>query len=158
MRDSGVFMAQGDEYQKDIAAKLAALVRSCEDGAAGYETAAADVALPAYRDLLLGYAGQRAMFAQDLAAESERLGTTAPTEGSVGGVLHRGWLDVKAALTGNDEHAILASCVRAEGEAIKAYEAALSTRLPSRLETLLRRQYADVKEAYDVLSRLRGSS
>jgi uncharacterized protein DUF2383 len=46
--------------------------------------------------------------------------------GSVRGSMHRAWTNIKSAITGINEHAVLAECERDEDAAKHAYEAALS--------------------------------
>ena len=61
----------------------------------------------------------------ELESEVKRLGGT-PEEGTmILGKLHRGWMDIKAAITGSDSDAILNSCEYGEQAIIKAYEDAL---------------------------------
>jgi len=51
-----------------------------------------------------------------------------PEEGTrVTGKFFRAWMDVKAALTGNDRHEILASCEYGEDKAQQTYEDVLET-------------------------------
>ena len=45
-------------------------------------------------------------------------------------------------------------CGRGEKEAVERYQEALTTRLPAPIEALVRRQYEEVKEAYETLRTL----
>ena len=48
-----------------------------------------------------------------------------------------------------DENGLLFECGRGEKEAVRRYQEALMARLPAWLERLVRRQYEEVKEAYE---------
>ncbi len=76
--------------------------------------------------------------------------------GSVSGSVHRGWINLKAALSSNEPHAVLAECERGEDSAVAAYKEALDNQdldLPTR--ELLNRQYHEVKGAHDKVKQLR---
>ncbi|MEO7318692.1 MAG: PA2169 family four-helix-bundle protein, partial [Chthoniobacteraceae bacterium] len=80
------------------------------------------------------------------------------TAGSVSGALHRGWIDLKAALTSKDEHAILAECERGEDSAVAHYTEALADEgLPGHVTATLQTQYKAVKAAHDRVRDLRDS-
>lgn len=58
--------------------------------------------------MFLEYAQQRSELAAELQHEVSKLGGVPEKSGSVGGSLHRGWMNLKAAITGKDEGAIVA--------------------------------------------------
>ena len=87
-----------------------------------------------------------------------RLGGDPEKSGSVAGSLHRGWLNLKSALTGKDDHAV---CRRERGEdgAVKNYKDALAkNNLPGDLRTIIQRQFAQVQAAHDQVGSLRDAS
>jgi uncharacterized protein (TIGR02284 family) len=45
--------------------------------------------------------------------------------------MHRAWTNIKSAITGMSEHAVLAECERGEDVAKAAYETALQKSLPA---------------------------
>ena len=65
------------------------------------------------------------------------------------GSLHRGWLDIKSAITGKDDHAIVTEAERGEDVAKSAYESALKETLPTSAQTLVQQQAAKVRQAHD---------
>ena len=71
------------------------------------------------------------------------------------GSLHRGWLDIKSAVTGKDDHAIVAEAERGEDVAKTAYENALKEALPASAQTLVQQQSAKVRQAHDQVRDLR---
>jgi uncharacterized protein (TIGR02284 family) len=69
--------------------------------------------------------------------------------------LHRGWIDLKSALTGGDEHAILAECERGEDSAVEQFQKAVEDDLPPALQEVVSRQYGEIKAAHDRIRDLR---
>jgi uncharacterized protein (TIGR02284 family) len=80
--------------------------------------------------------------------EVRRLGGEPAEAGSITGSLHRGWMGLKAALTGDDDRAILDECERGEESALAAYRAALGVDMPAAVRTSVERQFAEVREAH----------
>ena len=105
------------------------LIQTCIDGQKGFEAAAKAIDDPSIKDELVGYSWQRQQFATDLRSHGfQVIHRRAPeTHGSTSGALHRGWMNVKSALGGNDKHAILAECERGEDAAEEAYRKAMGT-------------------------------
>ena len=69
--------------------------------------------------------------------------------------LHRGWIDVKGAIVGKDQHSILAECERGENVIKKKYESLLPKVAGSPVTSLLNDQYAQVKMSHDRIRDLR---
>ena len=92
---------------------------------------------------------QRARFAAELQREVRRLGGEPEETGSTAAVLHRGWMSIKSAVTGEDEGAVISECERGEDSAVDAYEEALKTDLPNDVKEIVSRQFSQVKEAHD---------
>ena len=85
------------------------LIETLKDGQEGFKQAAESVRNPALKALFSDYSQQRSRFAAALQSEARRQGETEPeNSSSATGALHRGWINLKSAITGGDEHAILA--------------------------------------------------
>jgi len=140
---------------KRIVAALNALVETCKDGEKGYKNAAADVRDLTFRAIFTHYSQQRAQFAAALQSIIERYGGYAENNGSVVGALRRGWLDLKSALEGGTDQAVLNGCERGEEAARRDYETAMRKALPQDVELLVRAQYAAILQAHDEIRRLR---
>ena len=126
------------------------LIETCKDGQEGFRTAAEAVTRPDLKTLFGTYSQQRAQFAAELQNEVLRLGDDPEKTGSVAASLHRGWIDLKSAVTGRDDIAIISECERGEGSAVRNYEDAVNDEdLPENLREIVRRQFAQVKEAHD---------
>jgi len=101
--------------------------------------------------------GQVEEHASELAWRYHECGDPEKT-GSVAGALHRGWIDLKAAVSAKDEHAVLAECERGEDSAVEEYREALEhSELPPEVHGVIARQYASVQEAHDRVRDLRDS-
>jgi uncharacterized protein (TIGR02284 family) len=132
-----------------VSSTLNQLIQTCKDGENGFRTAAEGVDDPNLRRLFESYSQQRAEFAAELQLEVERLGETPAEEGHAVAALHRGWMNMKSAVTGKDEGAIIAECERGEDFAVQAYERALRTPLSADLKGLVDRQFLKIREAHD---------
>ena len=78
---------------------------------------------------------------------------------STAGAMHRAWINLKSAITSQDDHAILAECERGEDSAISEYKKAMeSNDLTSPIRDTISRQYTDVKAAHDRVKALRDAS
>ena len=85
----------GNASTKDYVSTLNDLIETCKDGEEGYKKAAENVQRTDLQNVFREYATQRAQFANELQREVARIGGKPETSGTVGGAMHRGWLDVK---------------------------------------------------------------
>ena len=131
------------------------LIETCKDGQNGFQTAAEGVKRSDVKTLFGQYSQQRAKFAGELQAEVLRLGGDPTETGSVAATLHRGWIDIKSAVTGQDENAVISECERGEDAAVANYQDALANEnLPTDIRSIIERQSAQVKEAHDRIRNL----
>ncbi|WP_426058773.1 ferritin-like domain-containing protein [Hymenobacter sp. B1770] len=99
---------------------------------------------------------QSQQFANQLNAYLSQEGGARQTSTTVKGKFYRAWMDAKAALTGNDEKAILGSNIYGEEWAIKAYEEALNDNtLTGVMRQAVDRQYAQSQKTYHELKSLK---
>src|SRR5918911_5770041 len=117
------------------------LIETCKDGQEGFRQAAEGVKHGELKTLFHTYSQQRAQFAGELQGEVRRLGGDPERTGSVAASLHRGWINLKSAVTGKDDAAIITECERGEQVAVKNYEDALKKDLPGDVRALVERQY-----------------
>ena len=135
------------------------LIETLKDGQEGFKQAAESVSNPELKSLFSDYSEQRSRFATALQSEARKHGETEPeTSSSATGALHRGWINLKSAITGGDEHAILAECERGEDSAVEEYKKALDDSLSQSAQELVSRQFADIKAAHDRIKSLRDAS
>lgn len=132
------------------------LIETCLDGENGFRTSAEELKDANVTRVFTSYAQQRAEFATQLKQEVRRLGGDPDDSGHATAAAHRGWINLKAAITGHDTHAIVAEAERGEDVAKKAYTKAIeSGDLPPETRQLVERQFMQVKEAHDYVRALR---
>ena len=131
------------------------LIETCRDGEKGFQTAAEGLKSTEIKTVFLDYSRQRAQMVRELQDEVRRLGGDPEKSGSVAGSLHRGWMDIKSAVTGRDEGSILAEAERGEDVAKGVYEDALQEALPSTTLALIQQQANKVRQAHDRVRDLR---
>jgi uncharacterized protein (TIGR02284 family) len=134
------------------------LIETCKDGREGFTTAAQDARDPELSRVFSNYAAERARFVAELQQRVSALGGDPDQHGSLGAALHRGWMDLKAALASNEPHAVLSECERGEDAAKANYRDALETfDLDDQTRALVQRQAAAIQEAHDHVKQLRDS-
>ncbi len=138
-----------------ITAVLNGLIETCKDGQQGYQHAAVNISNDRLRPILQSLAAQRGQFAAQLQTLVRSLGEDAETNGSMVGAVHRGWIDLKAAVSNHDEKAILSECERGEDSAVDQYEEALAEGLPVNVRAIVVAQGRAVKESHDEIRGLR---
>ena len=141
---------------KDITAILNDLVETSKDGEKGFRKAAEDTQDTELRSKFLQRGEDCAKGAADLQQIVARLGGKPEKGGSVAGALHRGWVDVRAAVAKRDDVAILEECERGEDVAKATYRKALEEEsLPSDIRSVVQRQYDGVIRNHDEIRNLR---
>jgi uncharacterized protein (TIGR02284 family) len=146
------------EERDEVVSTLNNLIETCKDGEEGYRWAADKIEDSELKSLFNRYAQQRAQFASELRTEVQRLGGDPEDSGSAGGALHRGWINIKSAVTGGDREAIISECERGEDVAVESYQKAMDEGLPSNLQSVVQQQYSQVKEAHNSIRSLERAS
>jgi uncharacterized protein (TIGR02284 family) len=67
--------------------------------------------------------------------------------------VHRGWIDLKAALSGGDGGAIVAACETGEDHTLAAFERVVNVGITGESLTIVEKQYGKIKEAHTRLVR-----
>jgi uncharacterized protein (TIGR02284 family) len=138
----------------EIISTLNELIETCKDGERGFREAAEAIDEPRLRSLFDQYSQQRSEFARELQFEVTSLGGSPERSGSMAGAMHRGWINLKSAVTGKDRKAIIAEAERGEDIAVKTYREALARGLPDDLASIIERQYRRILEAHDTVRSL----
>ncbi|MEP6777223.1 MAG: PA2169 family four-helix-bundle protein [Chthoniobacterales bacterium] len=139
---------------------LNSVIETLKDGQEGFRQAAEAVKDGQLKSLFNELSLQRSKFAGELQNEAINLGEPKPEDSSsTAGAMHRAWINLKSAITSQDDHAILAECERGEDSAVAEYKKAMEEKeLSSPVRDILSRQYTEVKAAHDRVRNLRDAS
>ena len=132
-----------------VIATLNGLIETCKNGEEGFRTAAEGVSDQAVKTAFAKIARDRWQMARELQDEVQGLGGNPETSGSVGGAVHRGWMNIKSVVTGRDDQKIIAEAERGEDVAKAAFQAALDEPLPTQVRALVERLAVQVRAAHD---------
>ena len=144
--------------KSDVVSTLNDLIETCRDGQNGFQAAAEGVSNGELKTLFLEYSRQRASFVGELQDEVRRLGGDPQRTGSLAASLHRGWIDIKSAVTGEDESAVISECERGEEAAVENYREALGADLPTNVRAIVERQFSQIRAARDRVRALERAS
>lgn len=135
------------------------LIETLKDGQEGFKQAAESVKDPQLKSLFSEYSQQRARFAVELRSKAQSPDDReSKMSGSAAGALHRGWINLKSAVTKGDDHAILAECERGEDSAVEEYRKALNDGLAAPVQEIVSRQYVEIRQAHDRVKQLRDAT
>ncbi len=139
----------------NIVSILNELVETSKDGEKGFRSAAEDSKNAELQAVFLRRAQDCAKGAADLQQLVVRLGGSPEKGGSAAGAVHRGWVDLKAAVASRTDLAILEECERGEDVAKAHYRKALEETLPEDIRAVVQRQYDGVVRNHDQIRDLR---
>ncbi len=142
----------------DVISTVNGLIETCKDGQEGFKQAAEGIQNSQLKSVFYELGQQRAQFVGELQGLVRELGGDPENSGSFTGAIHRGWINIKSAVTGQDDTAILNECERGEDVAKNAYKQALELNLPANVQSTIQTQYSAVQTAHDQVKALRDSS
>ena len=143
------------EHSTEIST-LNTLIATTIDSVTGYEDAASNSEAGRFQQLFRDRASERQRVVEDLRAEVRRLGGDPEDDGSLMGKTHQRFLDLKAAITGRDEKAIINEVERGEDYLKEKFETALNhDTLSGECRAAVERAYQSVREGHDQMSQLK---
>lgn len=120
----------------------------------GYQEAAEEVKSADLKAKLSQFSQQRAGFVSDLEGFAKQYGldskdnTAESVVTDAAAAVHRGWINIKSAITGQDDSAVLAAAETGEATALKAYETALSSSdIPAGAKSVFQQQHDAILQA-----------
>lgn len=131
------------------------LIETLKDGENGFKAAADAIDEPDLKSLFMQYSNQRARYISELETFATQFGGKVDESGSIAGALHRGWMNLKSALSSKDVQAILNECERGEDNAVKEFSEALHEELPASVKAVISDQYGEIKSVHDNVKRMR---
>ncbi len=152
---------KGMSQTSTVISTLNSLIETLKDGQEGFRQASEGAQDSQLKTLLSEYSLQRSKFAGELQSHVIQLGESNPEDSSsTAGAMHRAWINIKTAVAGQDDHAILAECERGEDSAVAEYKKAMEedSNLSAPIRETVSRQYQDVKAAHDIIRSLRDAA
>jgi uncharacterized protein (TIGR02284 family) len=143
------------EHSTEIST-LNTLIATTIDSINGYEDSAQNIDNERFREIFRQRANERQQVVEQLRAEVRRLGGNPEDDGSFLGKAHQRFEDLKAAITGRDEKAIINEVERGEDYLKGKFEAALnSDELTGESRSVVERCYQSVRSGHDQMSSLK---
>lgn len=136
------------------------LVETLKDGEKGFASAAEklqDSDRPHWAETLQRLSAQRASFCREIVDMGHEYSADVDESGSATATLHRGWLSLKDALTGDDAGGVLGAAVTGEDHAVSEYEKALKGDLSTGFREVVSRQHAAIAQARDEVKGLQAA-
>lgn len=137
---------------------LNGLIATTLDSADGYRAAATDTDSHRFADMFRSRAGEREQVVQQLRAEVTRLGGAPEEDGTLLASAHRAFLNLKAAITGNDDAAVVSTVEDGEDHIKAKYEAAMADEdVSPAVRALIQSAYQSVRAGHDQMRDLKHS-
>jgi uncharacterized protein (TIGR02284 family) len=132
------------------------LIATTIDSITGYEDSAENIDNERFRQIFRQRADERQQVIESLRAEVRRLGGDPEDGGSFLGKAHQRFEDLKAAVTGRDEKAIINEVERGEDYLKDKFETALDgDTLSGESRAVVERCYQSVRSGHDQMSQLK---
>jgi uncharacterized protein (TIGR02284 family) len=144
-----------NEQIGDALKKLSGTLR---DGEKGFSEAAEKATDPSLKTMFSELSSQRAQMANELELMTRQYGETPREGGSVVAALHRGWINVRDAISGGGDEAVVAESLRGEDTARGNYEEVLRDDLPADVKSVAESQYSKIKASYEKMAELKGQT
>lgn len=136
------------EFKEEIANNLNQLLEKTYDAEKGYKDAASNVKDAKMKAFLEEQAKQRYDFGHDIKQEIKAFDQKPDKGGSAKGSLHRTWMDVKTAFSGNENETVMEEVQRGEKAAIEDYDDILAEKeLPPSTKAMLQGQRQKIEQA-----------
>ena len=137
------------------------IIQTLEDGQKGFASAAEKAEKDGREDLALEfrqYSEQRAMFSNELRTHAADRGFEIDAGPSMAGTMHRGWMKLKDALSGDDVGGLLDAAEQGEDHAVAEYARAMDDDIDGELRTLLGQQFTEIQATHDRVRNLRDAT
>ncbi len=143
------------EPSKDVISTLNTLIETSKNGEEGFRLSAQHAQDLELKTLLERYADDCARAVRELQQAVTESGGKPEDRGTVAGAMHRGWVNIRTAVTSKDDDVILEECERGEDHAKEIYQKALKENLPANVRALVQRQYDGAVQHHNRIRDLR---
>ena len=137
---------------------LNGLIATTIDSVDGYRESAKDATSPQLKETFLARADERQQVADNLRQKVSALGGNPEDDGTLLAGAHRAFVDLKAAVAGNDDKAVVAEVERGEDHIKAKFEDALKDdELSPDARSAIESAFSSVKAGHDEMSALKHS-
>jgi uncharacterized protein (TIGR02284 family) len=145
-----------DHNHSDEISTLNTLIATTIDSVTGYETSAQEIENSRFREIFRERANERQRVVSELQGEVRRLGGQPEEGGSFLGKAHQRFEDLKSAITGGDDQAIINEVERGEDYLKEKFETALKAgTLSGESRSVVESCYQSVRSGHDQISQLK---
>lgn len=145
-----------DNSNSDQISTLNTLIATTIDSITGYENSAKDIDNQRFAEMFRQRADERQQVVEQLRGEVRRLGGDPEESGSFLGKTHQRFEDLKSAITGKDEKAIINEVERGEDYLKEKFETALNDgNLSGESRSVVEQAYQSVRQGHDQMSQLK---
>ncbi|MGX7951005.1 ferritin-like domain-containing protein [Tsuneonella sp. HG249] len=158
---TGTSQGSSNFYDNDTAstgdtATLNTLTATLIDSIDGYQKAAADTTNQRFAEMFNARAQERRQAVTQLQAVVAQLGGNPEADGSTTAAIHRGWINLKEAVVGRDDEAIVNEVERGEDYLKAKFEAARNNAdLPAEARAAVEEAWTSVRAGHDEMSQLK---
>lgn len=143
------------EIHKEVVNNLQGLLEKNYDAEKGYKEAMQNAESHTLKSFLQNQAAQRSRFSNELTQELRNLNEEPIESGSITGDLHRTWMNIKTAVVGNEDEAVLEECIRGEKASVDEYNEKLqNSNFPPQISSMLQKQASEINQTLSKVKRL----
>jgi uncharacterized protein (TIGR02284 family) len=135
---------------------LNTLIGTLIDSIQGYQKAAADTSNARFAEMFNARAQERQQALTQLQAAVARMGGNPEDDGTTAGAMHRGWMNLKEAVLGQDDETIVKTVEEGEDYLKAKFETALdNVDLPAEARMAVEEAWTSVRAGHDEMSALK---
>lgn len=135
---------------------LNSLITTTIDSADGFERSAENARSPSLKQMFEEFGRERRQVVAQLQQQVRALGGTPDDDGSIKAGLHRRWEDLKAAMSADDDRAVIEEVETGEDYLKEKYEAALrDDNLSAASRSVVQQCFESVRRGHDRASQLK---
>lgn len=144
-----------EENHDEIVESLQNLLEKNYDAEKGFKKAIENTKNHSLKNYLKHQAVKRNRFVTEIDFELRSLDAKPKESGSVTASIHRAWIDLKSAIAGNDDEAILEECIRGDKASVEEYEDVLEKhKLPTKIQQVVTEQLEDIHKTLNEVKRM----
>ncbi|WP_452219643.1 ferritin-like domain-containing protein [Lacinutrix salivirga] len=142
-------------YTDKLGNRLNALLEKNYDAEKGYKKAAENAKHQGLKNFFNKKAQERYNFGHELKTEIKSFGQEVDKGGSLTGKAHRAWMDVKAALSSDNDESMLEEAIRGEKASVEEYNEVIGeTELPLTTKNVLVNHKNTIESELNTIKRL----